>query len=207
MRPLWYEFPNDKGTYLVNDEYMVGDDVLVAPVVKEGMTTRGIYLPMGVDWVDWWTGERLESGKTHYLPAPIDRLPIFVRAGSVIPTQDVIQNTDEMRSSPVTLNVIAGIQPGKAEVSTLFEDAGDGYGYQRSDWRSVKFEHKQGSLKIQSMGNFKGQQIKYLNIVGLTNDAREVLGDGKKLVHKFDPNRKRLTAELSGNEKEITLVR
>jgi alpha-glucosidase len=207
MRPLWYEYPNDKGTYLISDEYMVGDDVLVAPVVKEGMTTRGIYLPVGADWVDWWTGDRLESGKTHFLPAPIDRLPIFVRVGSVIPTQNVIQSTDEMPSSPVTLNVVAGIQPGKTEVSQLFQDAGDGYGYRQTEWRTITFEHKQGSLKIQPIGNFSGQQIKYLTVVGLTGDVKDVLGDGKKLPRKFDAEHKRLTVELKGNETEITLVR
>jgi alpha-glucosidase len=207
MRPLWYEFPGDKGTYLINDEYMVGDDVLVAPVVKEGMTTRGIYLPAGADWVDWWTGERLESGKTHYLPAPIDRLPIFVRAGSIIPTQDVIQSTDEMPSSPVTLNVIAGVQPGRTEVSELFQDAGDGYGYRRSAWRLIRFEHKQGSLKIQPTGDFKGQPIKYLSVVGLSADVKDMLGDGRKLAKTFDAEHKRLTVELNGGEREITFNR
>lgn len=207
MRPLWYEFPNDKGTYLINDEYMVGDDVLVAPVVKERMTTRGIYLPAGADWVDWWTGERLESGKMHYLPTPIDGLPIFVRVGSVIPTQNIIQSTDEMQSSPITLNVVAGLQPGKTEVSELFQDAGDGYGYRRSAWRSIRFEHKQGSLKIQTVGDFKGQQIKSLNVIGLTTDVKDVLGDGRKLSKTFDGEHKRLTVEVSGNEREIAIIR
>jgi Alpha-glucosidases, family 31 of glycosyl hydrolases len=207
MRPLWYQFPDDKGTYLINDEYMVGGDVLVAPVVKEGMTTRGIYLPLGAEWVDWWTGEKLESGKTHYLPAPIDRLPIFVRVGSVIPTQNVIQSTDEMPLSPITLNVVAGIQPGKIQTSELYQDAGDGYGYRRSDWRTIKFEHKQGSLKIQRFGDFKGQAIKFVEIVGLANDAKDVTGDGKKLDRKFDTDRKRLRVNLIGEEREIMLIR
>jgi alpha-glucosidase len=207
MRPLWYEFPEDKGTYLVNDEYMIGDDVLVAPVVKEGMTTRDVYLPLGAEWVDWWTGEKLESGKTHNLPVPIDRLPIFVRVGSVIPTQNVIQSTDEMASSPITLNVVAGIGPGRTQTSELFQDAGDGYGYRRSDWRSIKFEHKQGSLKIQRAGDFRGQPIKFLEVVGLANDVRDVLGDGRKLERKFDPNRKRLRVSLAGDEREVLLVR
>ena len=207
MRPLWYEFPSDKGTYLISDEYMVGDDVLVAPVIKEGMTTRGIYLPVGAEWVDWWTGARLESGKIHYLSTPIDRLPIFVRVGSVIPTQNVIQSTDEMSSSPITLNVVAGIPPGKTEVSQLFQDAGDGYGYRQTAWRSIKFEHKQGSLKIQTIGNFKGQPIKYLNVVGLTGDVKDALGDGKILPRKYDAEHKRLSVELNGNEREITLLR
>jgi alpha-glucosidase (family GH31 glycosyl hydrolase) len=105
---------------LIDDEYMIGSDVLVAPVVKQGSTTRGIYLPIGADWIDWWTGEKIESGKIHYLQTPIDRLPIFVRAGSVIPTQSVVQHTGEMRNAAVTLNVVAGIAPGKTEKAILF---------------------------------------------------------------------------------------
>ena len=188
-------FPNDKGTYLINDEYMVGSDVLVAPVIKEGMTTRGIYLPVGADWVDWWTGARLESGKTHYLKTPLDRLPIFVRVGAVIPTQSVIQHTGEMPSAEITLNVITGIAPNKTETSTLFQDAGEGYGYRKNDWREIKIEHKQGSLMINKFGNFNGQKIKYIEAVGMENKAKEIKADGKILDQKFDSERKRIRVE------------
>jgi alpha-glucosidase len=84
MRPVWYEFPNDKQTYLISDIYMVGSDLLVAPVVKEGMRNRDVYLPAGAAWINWWTGERLEGGKQYRVDAPIDRLPLFIRAGAVI---------------------------------------------------------------------------------------------------------------------------
>ena len=207
MRPLWYEFPVDRQTYLINDEYMVGSDVLVAPVVKEGMTSREIYLPVGAEWIDWWTGKKYAGGKLPGFKAPLDRLPIFVRVGSVIPTQSVIQHTGEMPSAPITLNVIAGMQPGKTEVSSLYQDAGDGYGYRASEWREITIEHKQGSLKLNRTGSFDGQKIRFVEVVGIAANPRDVLADGQKTPFVFDSATKRLRIELSGGEKEIRLIR
>lgn len=207
MRPLWYEFPNDKQTYLVSDQFMLGSDVLVAPVVKEGMTTRGIYLPTGAAWVDWWTGDRYESGKLHYLKTPLDRLPIFVRVGAVIPTQGIVQHSGEMPSSPITLNVITGIKPGVIETAKLFQDAGDGYGYRGSDFREITIEHKQGSLKINRTGNFNGQRIRYIQAFGVPAKPKEMRADGKSLDMDVDTATKRLRVEINGDEKEILLIR
>jgi alpha-glucosidase len=208
MRPLWYEFPNDKQTYLIDDEYMVGSDVLVAPVVREGATTRGIYLPIGAAWVDWWTGEKIESGKVHYLQTPIDRLPIFVRAGSVIPTQSVIQHTGEMRNAAVALNVVAGIAPGTIEKAVLFQDAGDGYGYRSSEWREIHIEHRSGSLRIVPIGNFAGQKIESLEVVGIPQRPREIRIDGQQAENiEFDKTRNRLRIKINERTREVSLVR
>ncbi len=207
MRPLWYEFPADKLTYLVSDEYMVGGDVLVAPVVKEGMRNRDIYLPAGAAWINWWTGERLDGGKQHRIEAPLNRLPLFVRVGAVVATQDVIQHTGEMPKAAITLNVSAGIERGITEVTKIHQDAGDGYGYRQSAWREIQIEHRQGSLKIKRIGDFNGQMIRYLEVVGLTNEPHEVRADGKKIDHAFDPKTKRLRAKLPENVSEITFVR
>lgn len=207
MRPLWYEYPNDKRTYLINDEFMIGTDILVAPIVKEGTNIRGIYLPVGADWVDWWTGARLESGKMHYIQFPPDNLPIYVRVGAVIPTQNVIQHTGEMPSAEITLNVVTGIAPGKTEISKLFQDAGEGYGYLKNDWREIRFEHRQGSLKINKTGNFNGQKIKYVEAVGIENKAKEIKADGKVLDQKINSDRKRIRIEIDENAKEILMLR
>lgn len=207
MRPLWYEYPADKLTYLVNDEFMLGSDVLVAPVVKEGMRTRGIYLPVGAEWIDWWTGEKLESGKLHYLKTPLDRLPIFVRVGAVIPTQGVVQHTGEMPSAPITLNVIAGIKPGVTETGKLFQDAGDGYGYYLKNYREITVGHRQGRLTIDRTGDFNGQRIRYIQAIGVGAKPREMTADGRKLDMDLNPATKRLRVEINGDEKEILLIR
>ena len=207
MRPLWYEFPADRSTYLISDEYMVGSDVLVAPVVKEGMRSRDVYLPAGAAWIDWWTGEKFEGGKQHRVDAPLDRLPQFVRAGAVIATQDVIQHTGEIPNAAVTLNGTAGIDQGKLEITKIHQDAGDGYGYRRSEWREIRIEHRQDSLKISRSGDFNGQRIRYLEVVGLSSDPKEIRADGKKIDHTYDAARKRVRVELPENATEITLLR
>jgi len=205
IRPVWYEFPDDSQTYLINDQYMVGSDVLVAPVVKEGMQTRGIYLPKGAEWIDWWTGEKYESGKTHYLKTPLERLPIFVRVGAVIPTQTVIQHTGEMPNAEITLNVIAGIMPDITETAMLFEDRGEGYGYRKQDSSITKFEHRKGLLKIIRNGTFKGQKIKYVEAIGIPARPSEILINGKAANRVVYHSRKGFRIEIAENTNEITI--
>ena len=207
MRPLWYEFPADKRTYLVSDEYLVGSDLLVAPVVKEGMRVRAVYLPAGTDWVNWWTGERLEGGKEHTVSAPLDRLLIFGRAGAMIPTQGVIQNTGEMPLQPITLIVIAGITPEKTGTAMLYQDAGDGYAYQKSGWQTINFEHRPGSIKIRRDGDFKGQTLKYIEVIGLATQPKQMAVDGREIKFSYDAATKRLTAEIPDGASEITMIR
>ncbi len=208
MRPLWYEFPEDKLTYLNNDQFMVGKDIMVAPVIREGAETRGIYLPIGAEWIDWWTGEKFESGKTHYLKTPIDRLPLFVRVGAVIPTQPVIQHTGEMPKVNLTLNVAAGILPGKAEETSVFQDAGEGYGYRKNDFREIKISHKKGVLTLTYAGKFKGQKIDLIEVVGIDKIPADVKIDGvSSKTFKFDEAKKRLSISLPVSEpKEILLI-
>lgn len=207
MRPLWYEFPNDKLTYLISDQYMVGADVLVAPVVKEGMRNRDVYLPAGAAWINWWTGERLEGGKQHRVDAPLERLPLFVRSGAVVATQDVIQHTGEMANVAITLNVAAGIEPGKTEIAEIYQDAGDGYAYRQGAWQQVGVEHVQGRLRIARVGNFKGQRIRYLEVIGVESEPREIRADTRKFDFKYDAATKRIRVELPENVREITMLR
>jgi alpha-glucosidase len=207
MRPLWFEFPNDKSTYLINDQYMIGSDVLVAPVVKEGMRIRGIYLPAGAEWINWWTGAKLESGKTHYLEVLLDRLPVFVRVGGVVPTQSVVQHTGETRPAPITLNVADGIVRRRIERSMLFQDAGDGYGYRRNEWRQIRVTHSEDSIKLDRFGDFEVQQIRFIEIHGVSVKPGEIWADDKKLDFDYDSEKKRVRLEITGSEKEILVVR
>jgi alpha-glucosidase (family GH31 glycosyl hydrolase) len=172
------------------------------------MTTRGIYLPVGADWIDWWSGEKIESGKVHYLQTPIDRLPIFVRAGAVIPTQSVIQHTGEMPNAAVTLNVIAGIAARKVEKAVHFQDAGDGYGYRSSDWREIHVEHRSGSLRMKTIGNYAGQKFESLEIVGVTQPPREIRVDDQKVASiEFDKTRNRLRIKINERTRDVSIVR
>lgn len=207
MRPLWFEYPADKKTYLVSDEYLVGSDLLVAPVVKEGLRSRRVYLPAGADWVNWWTGEKLAGGAEYTVDTPLDRLLIFGRAGAMIPTQGVIQNTGEMPTQPVTLTVIAGITPAKVGTATLYQDAGDGFEYQKGDSRTFSFEHRPGSIKVRRDGEFKGQELRSIEVIGVAAQPKQMAADGREIKFSYDAGTKRVKAEIPVGVGEITMVR
>ncbi|MFE4950166.1 TIM-barrel domain-containing protein [Leifsonia sp. NPDC056665] len=87
MRPLFVDFPDDAGAWRVEDQFLFGPDILVAPVLKPGQTAREVYLPAGSTWTDAWTGQSLPGGQTVLVDAPIDRIPVFTRDGAVVPLQ------------------------------------------------------------------------------------------------------------------------
>ncbi len=207
IRPMWYDYPEDRKGYLINDQFLLGGDLMVAPVVKEGMRNRRVYFPAGTFWVDLWTGARLEGGKDHYLDAPLDRLMIFGRAGTMIPMQDVVQHTGEMASSPITLTVFAGVTPEKAEKMALFQDAGEGYGYRQNAWRELRFEHSPGLVKIDRVGSFDGQKLKKIEVIGVAAAPRELLADGTSLRFTYDEKTKRIGAEVPDGVRELRLIR
>ena len=119
MRALFMDFPNDLAVANIGDEYMLGSAFLVAPVTDQGMTSRRVYLPAGSDWYDWWTNTRLSGGQWIEAAAPIDRIPLYVRAGSIVPMGAQIPST--MTKQP--LEEIR-VYPGRDARFTLFDDDG-----------------------------------------------------------------------------------
>ncbi|HMK97567.1 MAG TPA: glycoside hydrolase family 31 protein, partial [Acidimicrobiales bacterium] len=87
MRPLLLEFPGDQRCWEVDDQFMFGRDLLVAPVLEQGARSRAVYLPAGARWADAWTGEAVPDGTTIVAEAPLDRLPLFLRDGALLPVQ------------------------------------------------------------------------------------------------------------------------
>ncbi|HST52597.1 MAG TPA: glycoside hydrolase family 31 protein [Pyrinomonadaceae bacterium] len=196
MRPLWFEYPDDARTYLIEDQYLVGRDLLVAPVVVESTTKRRVYFPKGDNWVDWWTGKLYEGGKEVEIDAPLERLPLFARAGAVIPTQPVVQNTDEMASAPLSLVVVRGAD-GQ---SSFYDDAGDGYNYRRGVFRTMTLtQHGNNIGGVIWNGPFKSsRRIATLEILGIHAEPSNVLVE-EDLVQpheKFDPSTGRLIVRL-----------
>lgn len=128
MRPLLLEYPHDPETYNLSDQFLVGEDLLVCPVYQPGATHRHVYLPEGT-WVDFWTGNRV-TGPAHLLAAaPLERLPLYVRAGAILPMGPVLNHVGESASTELTLAVYAGAE-GSLD---LYEDDGSSYGYQRGE--------------------------------------------------------------------------
>src|SRR6185295_8280116 len=105
------------------DQFFFGSDILVAPVLRESATTRGVYLPAG-DWYDYWSGEHYVGPKGIDVPVTLASIPIFVRGGAFLFTQPVVQNTGEMPGQPLIVNVY----PSTASERWLYEDSGNGFG-------------------------------------------------------------------------------
>jgi alpha-glucosidase (family GH31 glycosyl hydrolase) len=125
MRALPLDFPNDPKVADLRDEYMFGPAFLVAPVTEQGATSREVYLPAGTDWYNYWTEERVKGGQTVTVQAPIDTIPLFVKAGSIVPLGSPVESTHEAQS-------IERIQvyPGADASFTLFSDDGKTYAYE-----------------------------------------------------------------------------
>jgi alpha-glucosidase (family GH31 glycosyl hydrolase) len=132
MRALWLHYPDDAAAVARGDEYLWGRDMLVAPVVEKGATSRRLYLPRGA-WFDFWTNERMQGGREITRPVDLATLPLYVRAGSVLPMGPIKQYADEPTDEPTTLIVY----PGVDGTSTLYDDDGISFAYRRGDWMRI----------------------------------------------------------------------
>ncbi len=125
MRGLFMDFPHDPKVVNLGDEYMFGPALLVAPVTEQGATTRSVYLPAGSDWYNYWTNERLKGGQTIIASAPIDTIPLFVRAGSILPLGEPVESTNEKQNI-----ARLRIYPGGDADFLLYQDDGKTYDYE-----------------------------------------------------------------------------
>ena len=121
-------------------------DIMACPVTDPGVDSREVYLPAGSDWYDFWTGKKLVGGESISAEAPINRLPLFVKAGSIIPTTEVVEYSAASVGKPLTID----IYPGKDADFTLYDDAGDTYDFEKGEFTRIKmhWDDKKGTLPI-----------------------------------------------------------
>ena len=149
------DFPKDAKALAIADEYMFGPAFLACPVTAPQATSRAVYLPSGTSWVDFWTGETFGGGKTMTANAPVDILPLYVRAGSIVPFGPVLQYATEKPADPMELRVYRGAD-GEF---TLYEDENDNYNYEKGACATIPFawnETKQTLTIGKRSGNFPG---------------------------------------------------
>jgi len=151
MRPLVMDFPGDGRALNIGDQFMLGPALLVNPVLEPGATTRRLYLPKGT-WFDFWTGQSLEGGRSVESPAPIDRLPLFIRAGSLLPLGPVMAWASEKPADPLELR----IYPGSDTAFTLYEDENDSYNYEKGARATIHLEWRDAEGKL-IIGDRQGQ--------------------------------------------------
>src|ERR1700730_1573734 len=146
MRGLIMDFPLDPSVRNIADQYMFGPALLVSPVYEYGARSRDVYLPAETDWYDFYTAEKLVGGAHVSAPAPLARIPLYVRAGSIIPIGPEIQYADEKPDAPITLYVYTG----RNGAFTLYEDAGTDYGYEKGEFATIRmsYDESRGELTL-----------------------------------------------------------
>jgi alpha-glucosidase len=129
VRGMYLDYPQQEAAYTSEQQYMFGRELLVAPVTKPGNGNPAktqVFLPAGDDWIDYFTGDIYEGGRKTVHECPLSRMPLFVRAGSIVPTGPKLEYTDQSPADPLTLDVYAGRRPA---AFTLYEDDGTSLDY------------------------------------------------------------------------------
>jgi alpha-D-xyloside xylohydrolase len=134
MRPLVMDFREDVRAQNIGDEFLFGPAILVNPVTEPGGATRRLYLP-NAEWYDFWTGATTQGGRTLDAPSPIDRMPLYVRAGSILPLGPEVEYAAEKSADPIELRVYRGA----SGYFTLYEDENDTYNYEKGTYATISF--------------------------------------------------------------------
>jgi alpha-D-xyloside xylohydrolase len=165
MRPLVMDFKNDAAAIAQSYEYMFGKSFLVVPITEPGVTQWNVYLPKSTIWYDFWSGRRFTGGQTVKADAPQDKIPLFVRAGSIIPMGKFMQYTSEKPIDTLEIR----IYPGADGQFNLYNDEGNNYNYEKGKYTVIPFKwnEQQQTLTIdKQQGSYTGALKKsVLNIV------------------------------------------
>ncbi len=144
MRPLVMDWRTNRKVWDVADEFMFGPGLLVSPVYEAGATSRSVYLPPAAAWYDFWTGERVSGDQSVRAAAPIERIPLYVRAGTILPLGPEIEYAREAPDSAIELRIYRG---ANGEF-LLYDDEGDGYGYERGAHATTRIAWEEPSATL-----------------------------------------------------------
>jgi alpha-glucosidase len=221
MRALLLDYPDDPKAIAQNAEFLFGDDLLIAPVIKQGEQQREVYLPRG-DWYDYWSGRPIAGPADLTAKAPLDRVPIYVRAGAVIPMQQVVQYTDQAPINPLTFEVY----PHGTSARDYYEDDGHSFAYRHGVWMrervsvrdaaqeiSVQVSARQGSYTPPARSmvvKIHGQRQRPRR-VELGGKPLAFQADGKQLgaaqpAWSYDPNRNTVWIEMPDTGRAMNIL-
>ncbi len=185
QRPLVMDFREDAATWEIGDEFLFGPEILVSPVTKEHASERSVYLPASAEWYDFWTGERTAGGHEIVAAAPIERIPLDVRAGSILPLGPVIEYAGQT-ADPIELR----IYPGTDGDFNLYEDSGDGYGYEQGAHSVIPIHWDDASHRLiinKREGSYPGMSTTHTFAVVIVAKGHgvgpEVTGTPDKTIH------------------------
>ena len=181
MRPLVMDFMADANVLNVSDTYMFGPAFMAAPVYEYGARTRDIYFPECEGWYDFYTGRYQEGGVRRTVDAPYGRMPLYVRAGSVVPFGPDMQWSDEKPADVIDLYVYQGADGS----FTLYEDENVNYNYEKGAYAMIDFTYDD-SMRLLSIGEYKGEfpgrfEERTFNVIPVSKD-----GVGKAKTVKYN---------------------
>lgn len=155
LRPLVMDWRTDEKVWNIGDQFMFGPSLLVNPVTQEGATERSVYLPAAPAWYDFWTGERLSAGQRITAAAPVDRIPVYVKGGSIVPFGPEVEYAQQAPDAAIELR----IYPGADASFDLYEDAGDTYAYEKGEHAIIPLHWSEASHTLTvgaTQGTFPG---------------------------------------------------
>jgi alpha-D-xyloside xylohydrolase len=185
MRAVALDYPNDVNTFNLTDQYLFGSALMVCPVtnpmyytrnsqpIPDAPKTRSVYLPAGNQWYDFWTESVHDGGQTMTADAPLDTMPLYVRAGSIVPMTQVMQYVNEVPSAPYEIRVYRG---GDTSF-TIYEDAGDTYDYEQGAFALINLSwvESAGQLTIHDRQGTFPELVKerQYNVIFISKQGRE----------------------------------
>jgi alpha-glucosidase len=185
MRPVFLDYAQAQDFYGNNRDFLFGSDLFVAPVTTEMVDAEEVQLPPG-DWYDYWTAQKLSSKNKLTLHPALDEMPLYVRAGAIIPTQPLVQNTGEKPSGPLQLRVYAGDDCR----GSLYEDDGHSFAYQKGELLRVNYscQASPASITVTSTTEKSSFQPWWnsaeVSVFGVAAQPREVrIGD--RTIHEW----------------------
>jgi alpha-glucosidase len=214
MRALVLDYQDDENVYEIGDQYLFGNNLMVCPVTTKGAQTRTVYLPEG-DWFEYWTGKKWKGRQYIHVVAPLDSMPLFVKAGSIIPMQPAMSYVGEKPVDQMTLDVY----PGGAATFRLYEDDGQSLDYKNDKYSITNYNllEEDNDLHIhleKPTGNFIPEEHHYSIQLHLANKPTRVRENGQLLKEaetgvswNYDPSRNILFIRTQHSNREaIDLV-
>jgi alpha-D-xyloside xylohydrolase len=171
MRPLVMDFKNDPTAIKQPYQYMFGRSFLVAPITEPGVWEWNVYLPGSTDWYDFWSGRRFRGGQTITTAAPQDKIPVFVRAGSIVPMGKNLQYSSEKAMDTLDIRIYAGTD-GQFN---LYSDEGDNYNYEKGNYVLIPFQwnEQMQTLTIgKQQGKYPGALQQYVFNIVLVKESQ-----------------------------------
>ena len=182
MRPLFADFADDEKTYHIDDEFLFGKSLLIAPVTETQQKTKTVYLPQGLDYYDFWTNEIIKGGQTTVRETTMDIIPVYVKAGTILPMAEKMQFATEKKWDNLELRIYSGAD-GEF---TLYEDENDNYNYEKGAYSTIKmtWNDQEKTLTIgKREGSFSGMpETRTFHIQLINGGTKKIRYNGDEIT-------------------------